>query len=493
MEDFCACLMDLGLIPVPTRGAVYTWNNCSDGQRSLWKKLDHMFVNDRWYVTWPSSICLNITPRMSDHSPLVLCGYSSQRTRGLFRFDNYLATLSGFLDSVKGVWQHAIHGTPIYSITQKLKALKPAFQEQRRVKRASQKIFRINSTSGYTIVDKAGVATEFVKFFKDLLGGQRRADAINIMYLRPWASYIVTQEEGDATIRPVDRAEIKETLFDIHEDKGPDPDGFTSGFFEAAWPIVGDDITTTVQDFFHTGKLLKLVNATVLNLIPKGDPMSPFLFVLSMEVLQLLLAQLVEQSKHFQFHWQCKKVNLISLCFADDILLFSRADERSITLFRDGLSSFADWSGLRTNITKNQFILSKSELDARSRLLSILDFQEGCLPVRYLGLPMISSRLTATDCKPLLQKLDEMLKGWSTVQLSYAARIQLLQAVISAMNIYWYMTFILPKSIIRIIEGRDQLTLEELPYQAIWDVGNFLVWHAMAPSWPPYSSIFLGS
>ncbi|KAL0414432.1 UNVERIFIED_CONTAM: hypothetical protein Sradi_1644900 [Sesamum radiatum] len=39
----------------------------------------------------------------------------------------------------------------------------------------------------------------------------------------------------------------------------------------------------------------------------QGDPVSPFLFVLAMEVLQLLLAQQVEQSEHFQFHWQCKK------------------------------------------------------------------------------------------------------------------------------------------------------------------------------------------
>ncbi|KAL0455526.1 UNVERIFIED_CONTAM: hypothetical protein Slati_0891800 [Sesamum latifolium] len=69
--------------------------------------------------------------------------------------------------------------------------------------------------------------------------------------------------------RPVDREEFKEAKFDIAEDKAPGPDGFSSGFYKAAWSVIGDEITGAVQDFFRTGKLLKQVNATILSLIPK--------------------------------------------------------------------------------------------------------------------------------------------------------------------------------------------------------------------------------
>ncbi|KAL0455446.1 UNVERIFIED_CONTAM: LINE-1 reverse transcriptase [Sesamum latifolium] len=40
MEDFRALLLDTGLMQVPSHGACFTWHNRSDGQRSLWKKLD---------------------------------------------------------------------------------------------------------------------------------------------------------------------------------------------------------------------------------------------------------------------------------------------------------------------------------------------------------------------------------------------------------------------------------------------------------------------
>ncbi|KAK4382056.1 putative mitochondrial protein [Sesamum angolense] len=56
----------------------------------------------------------------------------------------------------------------------------------------------------------------------------------------------------------------------------------------------------------------------------QGDPMSPFLFVLIMEVLQLMLQQLIDQNEGFSFHWRCKEIGLFQLCFADDLLFFAK-------------------------------------------------------------------------------------------------------------------------------------------------------------------------
>ncbi|KAL0402155.1 UNVERIFIED_CONTAM: LINE-1 retrotransposable element O protein [Sesamum latifolium] len=130
----------------------------------------------------------------------------------------------------------------------------------------------------------------------------------------------------------------------------------------------------------------------------QGDPMSPYLFVLVMEVLTLILQQLIDQDGNFSYHWRCEAIQLFQLGFADDLLLFSKADTPSVQVFKRALTTFADLSGLHANVQKSHLILSRSAGQLRNALLAILDFQEGHLPLRYLGLPLLASRLSIADC-----------------------------------------------------------------------------------------------
>ncbi|KAL0309598.1 UNVERIFIED_CONTAM: hypothetical protein Sradi_5902100 [Sesamum radiatum] len=116
------------------QGCTFTWHNRTDNDRSLWKCLDRMLVNDVWLSQWPNCYYLNLTPRTSGHSPLVTCGESSIQNGSMFRFDNYLATSPDFIPAVQNVWQHHIVGTTMYAVTRKLKALEPVFRAQRRNK-----------------------------------------------------------------------------------------------------------------------------------------------------------------------------------------------------------------------------------------------------------------------------------------------------------------------------------------------------------------------
>ncbi|KAL0416386.1 UNVERIFIED_CONTAM: hypothetical protein Slati_3470500 [Sesamum latifolium] len=132
--------------------------------------------------------------------------------------------------------------------------------------------------------------------------------------------------------------------------------------------------------------------------LQQGDPMSPFLFVLVMEVLQLMLQQLIEQDARFSFHWHCKELGLFQLCFVDDLLLFCKADVASVTIFKRGLDEFSKLLGLHGNPQKSQLILYRSAHGLRGSLLEVLGFPEGHLLVWYLGLLLLSSRLTLSDC-----------------------------------------------------------------------------------------------
>ncbi|KAL0394483.1 UNVERIFIED_CONTAM: hypothetical protein Slati_4414500 [Sesamum latifolium] len=161
MEEFQECIDGTKLITLPMQGEVFTWHKCSYDNRSLWKRLDRMLVNDLWMERWPNASYLSFTPRMSDHSPLVLVETQFQQVR-----------------------------------------------------------------------------------------------------------YIITVEDSLMLLKPVTANEVKMTVFDIVEDKSPGPDGYSFGFYKA-WPIVGEEVTQAIMEFFTTGRLLKQVNTTHPALIQK--------------------------------------------------------------------------------------------------------------------------------------------------------------------------------------------------------------------------------
>lgn len=54
----------------------------------------------------------------------------------------------------------------------------------------------------------------------------------------------------------------------------------------------------------------------------------------------------------FQFHHRCKKLSISHLMFANDLLLFSKADLQSIQVLYAKFKAFAMASGLKFNASK---------------------------------------------------------------------------------------------------------------------------------------------
>ncbi|GJT68381.1 hypothetical protein Tco_1019861 [Tanacetum coccineum] len=100
----------------------------------------------------------------------------------------------------------------------------------------------------------------------------------------------------------------------------------------------------------------------------------------------------------------------------------------------------------------------------------------GKFPVKYLGVPLISSRILNRDCKILVEKATNRIGDWKNKSLSYAGRLQLCKSVISSMQVYWASVLIILKCIIldiqQLIRGflwcNDALKREKA--KVAWDV-----------------------
>jgi hypothetical protein len=167
----------------------------------------------------------------------------------------------------------------------------------------------------------------------------------------------------------------------------------------------------------------------------QGDPLSPYLFVLVMEVFSRLMAMSTGPDSGFKFHPKCLKLKLTHLCFVDDLLIFSEASLSSINVIKDVLVKFEELSGLKANPSKSSFYYFGISKRVKHTLLNELQMKEGYLPVRYLGVPFISSKFSSADCRVLLERITSRIDSWLSRNLSYARRLQLLSSVLYSLQV----------------------------------------------------------
>ncbi|GKB44481.1 RNA-directed DNA polymerase, eukaryota, reverse transcriptase zinc-binding domain protein, partial [Tanacetum coccineum] len=151
-----------------------------------------------------------------------------------------------------------------------------------------------------------------------------------------------------------------------------------------------------------------------------GDPISPYLFTLIMEVFSLMPQRQIEKDHSFQYHCGCKYTKLVHVSFANDLLVMCHDDPSSIQVIKRALNEFSGCSGLLPNNSKSTVFFGSLNEDERNAIQNILPFAIGKLLVRYIGVPLIAKRLSVKDCGRLLDKIKSKVKNWKSRSLSYA-------------------------------------------------------------------------
>ncbi|XP_038993415.1 uncharacterized protein LOC120117178 [Hibiscus syriacus] len=154
----------------------------------------------------------------------------------------------------------------------------------------------------------------------------------------------------------------------------------------------------------------------------------------------------------FRFHPKCKRIPLTHLCFADDLLLFCHGSLDAILGVVSTLEKFYEISGLKLNALKSELFACGVARDELEVIQSATGFKLGQLPVRYLGIPLVTRKLSSKDCSALLVKIKGRIDNWSSRKLSFGGRLQLVKSVIFSIFGYWCRQVILPKGVMRDIE-----------------------------------------
>lgn len=180
----------------------------------------------------------------------------------------------------------------------------------------------------------------------------------------------------------------------------------------------------------------------------QGDPLSPYLFVLCMEVLGQSISKSVSSLAWKPIRLSRQGPSVSHIFFADDLLLFGEASFSQAHLMEHVLAVFCGMSGQRVNRNKSRVWFSPNTPQyLRGTICSAFQIPSASDLGVYLGVPLVHGRLKRGHFQFLIERTKRRLAGWKVKLLSKAARLVLLKATLSSLPIYAMQTTAIPKSV----------------------------------------------
>ncbi|XP_035821764.1 uncharacterized protein [Zea mays] len=182
----------------------------------------------------------------------------------------------------------------------------------------------------------------------------------------------------------------------------------------------------------------------------QGDPLSPMLFVLVMDVLSSLF-RAAENRGLLQSLGGADVRSRVSI-YADDVVLFIKPIEADLNCAKMILNCFGSASGLVTNMLKSSAIPIRCDDQLVHAGYSVLQCSPTSFPCRYLGLPISDKKLRKCDLKLWIEKIADRLPNWKARLLNLAGWTALVKFVLSANPTYLLIAINVPQWVIKSID-----------------------------------------
>ncbi|GKB20826.1 pescadillo [Tanacetum coccineum] len=176
----------------------------------------------------------------------------------------------------------------------------------------------------------------------------------------------------------------------------------------------------------------------------QGDPMSPYLFTIVMEVFNLIMKQKIKEDNSFKYHHGCKSLKISHLCFADDLLVICHGDVNSIKVINRALDTFSDVSSLHPNLKYQDTVGSKGKKVINA--LSFYKMETNEISKRYI-VPCFMNGLEAYDGEINLAFDDNLISN------EFAGELYFMKFIINPEEDDFEPGVILGRSFLRLAKG----------------------------------------
>lgn len=194
-----------------------------------------------------------------------------------------------------------------------------------------------------------------------------------------------------------------------------------------AWPFFQEVILAAGFNTHLTGLILSCISSITITVLwngkqlkefqPKrglrqGDPLSPYLFVLCMEVLGQRISDVVTQGRWKPLKTSQNSPYISHLFFVDDLLLFGEASSEQAQCMKIILADFYNISGQCVNLAKLSICFSANT--SRGVRHSISTAAQ--VPIAeelevYLGVPCLHKRVNHSTYDNIVMKVRSKLAG----------------------------------------------------------------------------------
>jgi len=117
------------------------------------------------------------------------------------------------------------------------------FHNSVKVRNSTNLIKVLKDSEGNSIHDVMEIKSMAINFYQQLLGttlhefSSDKAARVTNLIKKKFSAKCVA-----GMCAPVTKLEIHKVIFAMNPSKSPGPDGFSTGFFQKAWPVIGDDL-----------------------------------------------------------------------------------------------------------------------------------------------------------------------------------------------------------------------------------------------------------